>query len=92
MIAERFAALAPSLPPAVLPLWRELCDSANITALRAKQVHRLYNYAASYWTQPKEYRSLQLAEATAAIAAAAQVVASREASYRQVHLLCNLTP
>ena len=37
-LAQRFAALLPLVPKAALPFYRELCDSVNITALRAKEV------------------------------------------------------
>lgn len=83
-IAKRFATLLASVPKAASPFWSELCDSANITALRALQVHRLYNYAASYWSKPKEYRHEQLVEAHDALTAAEQIVISREANYRYV--------
>ncbi len=47
-------------------------------------MHRLYNFAASYWKESKPYRELQMAEAKAALASAAQVVAAREADYRYI--------
>jgi len=81
-LATRYAALLPLVPKAALPFYRELVDSANITALRAKLVHRLYNFAASYYKESKAYRELQMAEAKAALASAAEVVAAREADYR----------
>ncbi len=37
-LATRYAALLPLVPKAALPFYRELVDSANITALRAKLV------------------------------------------------------
>lgn len=80
--ADAFAALRPSVPPGALDLFDDLADSLRITALRARQVHGLYDYADGFWTSSDEERRPRLEDARAALDEAAAVVAAREARYR----------
>lgn len=66
----------------------ELTDSARITALRAKQVHGLYDYVDGYWDSFNPFsdagtvRKERLRVARAALDDAAKIVQHREQHYR----------
>jgi hypothetical protein len=66
----------------------ELTDSARITALRAQQVHGLYDYVDKYWeslnpfSDVKRWRKARLGVARTALDQAAAIVKNREANYR----------
>ena len=66
----------------------ELGDSARITALRAKQVHGLYDYVDGYWASYNPFsdagqvRKERLKTARAALDEAAKIVTEREKHYR----------
>lgn len=79
--AARYEALVPRVAPHVRPLLEELSDGARVTALRARQVHGLYDYCHGLGQGPAWRRS-RLDAARAALDAAAGVVARREAAYR----------
>ena len=54
----------------------------DITALRAKQVHGLYDYVDGYWDTAMTARMPRLQSARDALDAAVKVVAAREPRYR----------
>ncbi len=85
-INEAFGALASEIPPAARPLFDELYDAMSITALRARQVFNLYQSVASQSVfilgDDKAEASVYLHQARAALDAAADIVARREAHYR----------
>ena len=63
-----------------LPLFDDLLDAARMTALRAQQVHGLYDYV---WLRGDPSRALpRLATARAALDQAQVIATAREASYR----------
>ncbi len=76
-----YQALLPRVAAHLRPLMEELRDGALITALRARQVHGLYDYSHGLG-QGQAWRRARLDEARAALDAAAGVVAAREAAYR----------
>lgn len=80
-LADDYEALAPLAPTHAAPLMDELADAARITALRAVQVHGLYDYVHGRG-QPRVWGLARLAEARAALDAAAVIVTRREAAYR----------
>jgi hypothetical protein len=65
-------------PSATADLLGDLVDSARVTALRAKQVHGLYDYVAG----PSSSARDRLKTARAALDSAAAIVKGREAQYR----------
>jgi hypothetical protein len=79
--AQLLAAIAVDVPPLVSPLYQDLLDSAQITALRAEQVHALYDYADGNGGDDA-WRLERLATARSALDAAAVLVAQREGAYR----------
>ncbi len=79
--ADALAALTPQVPAAARPLYDEVVDSARMTALRAQQVHGLYDYVSALQSAPV-WALARLSAARAALDAAAQVVADREPRYR----------
>lgn len=79
--AAVFEALAPQVPASAAALHAELAQAARITALRARQVHGLYDYAHGLG-QARPWRLARLADARAALDAAAAIVRLREAAYR----------
>jgi hypothetical protein len=81
-LAARGDALGTSAPPEAKDLVDDLVDASRITALRARQVHGLYDYAAKYPSSDAATRKGRLAAARAALDDAAKVVAAREPRYR----------
>jgi hypothetical protein len=82
--ADELAALAPGVPAAAEPLMADLVDSAHMTALRAVQMHGLYDYVDSYldFSKTEAWRLARLKTARDALDAAAVIVAAREKRYR----------
>lgn len=80
--AERLATLSMAVPPAVQPLYADLRAAAEITALRAEQVHGLYDYVDGQLDRDPSWRRMRLDAARAALDAAAGIVAEREGAYR----------
>ncbi|MBX3227029.1 MAG: hypothetical protein KIT84_41280 [Labilithrix sp.] len=84
---ELAAALAPATP-VVKDLADEMIDAARITALRAKQVHGLYDYVDKYWdmmvpfSSAGAWRKERLKQARLALDEAQPIVTRREARYR----------
>eukprot|EP01121_Diplochlamys_sp_Union-15-3_P022376 TRINITY_DN9498_c0_g1_i1.p1 TRINITY_DN9498_c0_g1~~TRINITY_DN9498_c0_g1_i1.p1 ORF type:complete len:638 (+),score=91.30 TRINITY_DN9498_c0_g1_i1:287-1915(+) len=79
-ILQQLKQLTPLIPNYLSPLFSEIVDSLEITVLRAKEVHALYDYL--WWTQSSSWRDARLSDARAAIDSAVDVVARREKSYR----------
>ena len=80
-LARQGALLAPEVPAAARGLFDELLDSAFITALRARQQHALYDYAAKDSGLMPDERHLRLTYARQALDDAAVIVKRREAHY-----------
>lgn len=86
VITLAWQALAPQIPAEALTLFDEITDAMQITALRAEQVHQLYQTVASQsvfiLNDNKTVANIHLNQARAALDAARVIVARREASYR----------
>lgn len=72
---DRIAAAAPQVPTAAMPLFDDIVDSVNITALRADQMLALFDAAAHNSTGSLEAAFHYTLDG-------AEVVARREAAYR----------
>lgn len=82
-IADQLELLQPQVPAHARPLYDDIVDSARITALRAVQVHGLYDYVDAIYEDDKEaWRLMRLQVARDALDAALLVAKQREASYR----------
>lgn len=81
LLARRLESMEPRVPARVRDLWADMADAARMTALRAEQVHGLYDYAAGgLWPQAKH--RARLATARRALDDAMQLVRLRELHYR----------
>lgn len=74
--------LVGQVPAAGRPLLDELATAARVTALRARQLHGLYDYVDNIWDADAGPRLIRLAEAREALDQAAALVAEQEAAYR----------
>ncbi len=81
-LSDALHALRANIRPEALELFDDLDDAMRVLALRARQIHALYDYADGYWTMSDTERAPLLANARAALDEAALVVAAREARYR----------
>ncbi len=85
-ITLAWQALSPQIPAEATPLYDEITDAMQITTLRAEQVHQLYQTVASQsvfiLNDDKTAANLHLNRARAALDAATDIVARREAAYR----------
>lgn len=80
--ADALHALRAGVRPEALDLFDDLDDAMRMLALRARQVHALYDYADGFWTMSEAERAPFLADARAALDEATLIVAAREARYR----------
>jgi hypothetical protein len=87
-LESRFASLANEfdadrwgIPLSASPFYNEMCDAMRVTALRATQVHGLYDYVFRS-NMPKQWRMVRLEAARRALDSALVVVRRRERSYR----------
>jgi hypothetical protein len=81
-LATRGDALRAKVPANARDLIDDLADAMQMTALRAKQVHGLYDYVDGYWDTARTARLPRLAAARSALDAAKLVVDQREKHYR----------
>lgn len=79
---QRAEALRPQIPAHAKPLFDDLADAAAMTALRATQVHGLYQYVDGYYDTPMAARRVHLDKARGALDQTDAIVARREAAYR----------
>eukprot|EP00698_Gefionella_okellyi_P016657 TRINITY_DN4777_c0_g2_i1.p1 TRINITY_DN4777_c0_g2~~TRINITY_DN4777_c0_g2_i1.p1 ORF type:complete len:794 (-),score=167.73 TRINITY_DN4777_c0_g2_i1:1848-4229(-) len=79
---QQLAALRASVPVETLPLFDDMTDAMQMTALRATQVAALYQYAATWPAGQSASRKAQLAISVQALDTATSVVAKREQQYR----------
>jgi hypothetical protein len=77
-VAGSMEALVAQSPDSAKPLLSEMADGARMDALRASQLHALYAYVAG----DPALRAQRRQESRDDIAAAAEIVARREAAYR----------
>lgn len=80
--ADALEALHPMIPESADPLYLDLMVGARVTALRAQQVHALYNYVDGTYDQPDDVLEQRLQIARDALDAAAILVVDHEANYR----------
>ena len=80
--SNELAALRSQTSSHAFDLFDDLNDAAEITALRAEQLHGLYDYVDGYFDLNQGNRRRRLATARAALDSAAEIVARREARYR----------
>jgi hypothetical protein len=78
---SRWSDVRAKVPPAAIELFDDLLDSMHVTALRARQIHGLYDYV-DMRSGPTAPRLARLATARAALDEAAAVVGAREPRYR----------
>lgn len=81
-LAARGDALRTKVPARARDLVDDLADAMRMTALRAKQVHGLYDYVDGYWTAASTVRAGRLGAARKALDDAAAIVKAREPRYR----------
>lgn len=81
-LAARGDVLRGKVPAASKDLFDDLADAMIMTALRAKQVHGLYDYVDGYWDTAMGARMARLTSARDALDSAARIVAAREPRYR----------
>jgi hypothetical protein len=81
-LAARGDALRGKVPAYARDLFDDMADAMRMTALRAKQVHGLYQYVDGYWDTPQAQRLPKLAAARGALDEASGLVRSREKRYR----------
>ena len=80
--ADELGTLREAVPASAHGLFDEFSDAAEITALRAEQVHGLYDYVDGFYDQDKTHRTKRLAIARAALDDALEIVKRREQHYR----------
>lgn len=81
-LADRGDALRARIPARARELFDDLADAMRMTALRARQVHGLYDYVDGYWDTAKDERIERLRAARKALDEAKALVATREKRYR----------
>jgi hypothetical protein len=81
-LASQGAALAGQAPAEAADLVTDLADASRMAALRATQVHGLYDYVSGWPFGDETQRLARLKTARDALDAAALVVAGRETHYR----------
>jgi len=81
-LADGFAALQDQVPAHARPLYDDLVDAARITALRATQIHGLYDYVDGLEDQSEEWEAMRLGAARTALDQALVIAKAREANYR----------
>jgi len=82
LLAAELDGVAQNVPTATEPLMDDLVAAARVTALRAEQVHGLYDYVDGFWTAPAAWRQQRLQAAQNALDAAQLIVNEREQHYR----------
>jgi hypothetical protein len=83
MLAARGDELRAKIPAGgARDLFDDLADAMKMTALRAKQVHGLYDYVDGYFGTPQPKRMERLNAARSALDNAAKIVVEREKRYR----------
>jgi hypothetical protein len=82
-LASKGDALRAKVPAEARDLMDDLADAMRMTALRAAQVHGLYDYVDEFWNPlTQSQRKVRLAAARTALDTAKTIVAQRETRYR----------
>ncbi len=82
LLAQRADDLRAKIPAEGRDLFDDLADAMKMTALRAKQVHGLYDYVDGYFDTAQAKRLERLSAARKALDDAAAIVVEREKHYR----------
>ncbi len=82
VIADGLEALAPEIPAPAQPLFADLQVGARVTALRAQQLHALYDYTDGLYDQSDAVLEMRLQRARDALDEAAVLVLAHESNYR----------
>lgn len=82
LLSARAEELRPVVPAEARDLFDDLADAMKMTALRAKQVHGLYDYVDGYFDTPMPKRLERLSAARKALDDAAVIALAREKRYR----------
>ena len=80
--ADRYASYSSQVPDYARDLYDDMTDAARMTALRATQVHGLYDYVDGFWDFDPAKRLARLQTARDALDEAQLVVLDREKRYR----------
>ncbi len=81
-LSTRAEELRSQVPAEAQDLFDDMADAMKMTALRAKQVHGLYDYVDGYFDTPMPQRLERLSAARKALDDAAVIAAAREKRYR----------
>jgi hypothetical protein len=81
-LATRGETIAATVPEEAMDLALDLRDASRMTALRAAQVHGLYDYVSGWPFGDPSVRRARLSAARTALDAAAAIVKTRESHYR----------
>jgi len=81
-LADRAQALEGKIPSRAAPLFKDISATLRMTALRARQVHGLYDYVDGYFDTAQAKRLARLQDARSALDAAVTLVKTHEANYR----------
>jgi hypothetical protein len=81
-LADRAQALESKIPSRAAPLFKDISATLRMTALRARQVHGLYDYVDGYFDTAQAKRLARLQDARSALDAAVALVKTQEANYR----------
>ncbi|HWB74499.1 MAG TPA: hypothetical protein VG755_06080, partial [Nannocystaceae bacterium] len=82
VIADELDALAPDIPAPAQSLYADLAVGARVTALRARQIHGLYDYIDGLYDEDDTELAMRLQRARDALDDAAVLVAAHESNYR----------
>jgi hypothetical protein len=81
--ANEIELLRPQIPENALPLFEDIAVGTRLLALRAEQVHGLYDYVDAIYEDDQEaWREMRLTEARDALDQAVPLVLAQEAHYR----------
>jgi hypothetical protein len=81
-LLTKWSAVRPDVPASALDLYDDMVDAMHVTAMRARQVHGLYDYVDARDDVDATPRLARLASARSALDEAAAVVKQREPRYR----------
>lgn len=83
VLADEIEALRPQVPDHALPLYEDIAVGTRLLALRATQIHGLYDYVDAIHEDDQEaWREQRLTDARDALDAAVPLVLGHEANYR----------
>jgi hypothetical protein len=81
-LADEIEALRPDVPAHALPLFDDIAHGSRVLALRATQIHGLYDYVDAIYEGPASFGAQRLQTAMDALDQALAVVTAHESNYR----------